>query len=267
MRPAFRPPRSAYRPGFRRAVVRRPCRNFVHGLTTAELGPPDFDRALGQHAAYVEALRSCGVEVVVLEGDERFPDSTFVEDPAVVTDRLAVITRLGAPSRRGEEAAIAEALAPFFPRPERIQGPGTLDGGDVLQAGSHFFIGLSGRTNRHGAEQLAAILKKYRYSASLVGLKDVLHLKTGVAHLGGADILAAGELLRKPDFRNFDLIPVADEESYAANSVWVNGTVLMPSGFEETKRAVERAGYPVLALDVSEFQKLDGGLSCLSLRF
>jgi len=256
-----------HHPTYRRAVVRRPCRNFVHGLTTAKLGPPDFDRALGQHAAYVEALRSCGVEVVVLEGDERFPDSTFVEDPAVVTDRLAVITGPGASSRRGEEAAIAEALAPFFSRLEKLQAPGTLDGGDVLQAGSHFFIGVSGRTNRHGAEQLAAILKRYRYSVSLVPLKDVLHLKTGVGYLGRADLLAAGEFVRHPDFRNFHVIPVADDESYAANSVWVNGTVLMPAGFEKTQRAVQRAGYPVRALDVSEFRKLDGGLSCLSLRF
>ncbi len=265
--PEFDPGPSEVQPRFSRAIVRVPCRNFVHGLTTAGLGRPDFDKALDQHAAYVEALRSCGVEVIILGGDERFPDSTFVEDPAVVTDRLAVIARPGAPSRRGEEDAIAAALAPFFPRLERIQAPGTLDGGDVLKAGVHFFIGLSARTNPAGAEQLAAILKKNGYSASMVALKNVLHLKTGVAYLGGNDLLAAGEFVGHPDFRRFHVIPVAVDESCAANMIWINGTLLMAAGFEKTRLAVENAGYVVRTVDVSEFRKLDGGLSCLSLRF
>ena len=265
--PEFDPGPSEVQPRFSRAIVRVPCRNFVHGLTAAGLGRPDFDKALSQHAAYVETLRSCGVEVVVLDADERFPDSTFVEDPAVVTDRLAVIARPGAPSRRGEEEAIAEALAPFFPRLERIQAPGTLDGGDILKAGVHFFIGLSARTNPAGAEQLAAILKKNGYSASMVALKNVLHLKTGVAYLGGNDLLAAGEFVGHPDFRRFHVIPVAGDESYAANMIRINGTLLMPAGFEKTRLAVEKAGYVVRTVDVSEFRKLDGGLSCLSLRF
>jgi dimethylargininase len=239
----------------------------VNGLTTAGLGRPDYEKALDQHAAYIDALRSCGVEVVVLDGDERFPDSTFVEDPAVVTDRMAVIARPGAPSRQGEEAAIAEALGRFFPRLEQIQAPGTLEGGDVLKAGDHFFIGLSARTNPDGAAQLAAVLETHGYTASTVTLRDVLHLKTGLATLERNDLLAAGEFVGHPDFRRFRIIPIDEDESYAANSLWVNGTILVPAGFGRTRRALENLGYVVRAVDVSEFRKLDGGLSCLSLRF
>jgi dimethylargininase len=252
---------------FQRALVRKPCRNFIHGLTTAGLGKPDYEKALRQHSDYIEALKFCGLEVIVLEADERYPDSVFVEDPAVVTDRMAVIARPGARTRRGEEDGIADALKPFFCRLERIQTPGTLEGGDVMKAGDRFFVGLSQRTNREGFEQFARILEKYGYAATAVPLRHVLHLKTGVAYLEYNDLIATGEFPSDPIFEEFRIIPVGSDESYAANSIWVNGRVLIPQGFEKTRRAVEDRGYPVLTVDVSEFRKLDGGLSCLSLRF
>jgi dimethylargininase len=252
---------------FMHAIVRKPCQNLVRGITAANLGTPDYEKAILQHAEYVDGLRSCGLEVIVLEADERYPDSTFVEDTAVVTEKMAVITSPGAPSRKGEEASVAEALKSFFPSLEYIQPPGTLEGGDVMKVGDHFFIGLSQRTNRDGANQFARIAEKFGYQSSLVPLKRVLHLKTGVAYLENKQLLATHEFMAHPVFEDFHRVPVGEDELYAANSVWVNGWVLVPAGFEKTKRAIENLGYAVKDIDVSEFRKLDGGLSCLSLRF
>ena len=252
---------------FRHAIVRTPSASMIHGLTSAGLGAPDYPTALDQHRRYVRALEACGLTVTVLPAEENFPDATFVEDTAVLTPRCAVITRPGAPSRRGETAAIEGALGRFHPVLERIQAPGTLDGGDVMLVGDHAYIGLSGRTNREGARQLIAILGRYGMTGSTVPLKHVLHLKTGVSYLGGNLLAASGEFLSEPQFRAFDLLPIADDERHAANCLWVNGRVLVPDGFPKTGAAIAAAGCPTVALAVSEFQKLDGGLSCLSLRF
>ena len=252
---------------FTNALVRRPCRGMVRGLSSAGLGPPDIGRALEQHAAYVEALRDCGLDVTVLEVDEAFPDSVFVEDTAVVCPEAAVVDLPGAPSRQGEERSVAQALAGFFPRLDAIAPPGTLEGGDVMRAGGQFFVGLSGRTNREGARQLGAFLGRHGYEVVTVPLGAILHLKTGVSYLEDGRLLAAGELVHEPAFSRFRVIPVPAGEEYAANSLWVNGRVLVPAGFPAARRAVEAAGCGTLALDVSEFRKLDGGLSCLSLRW
>ena len=252
---------------FTQALVLRPCRAMVRGLSSAGLGPPDASRALEQHAAYVEALRDCGLQVTVLEADEAYPDSVFVEDTAVVCPEAAVVDRPGAPSRQGEERSVAQALAGFFPRPDAILAPGTLEGGDVMRSGGQFFVGLSGRTNREGARQLAALLGRHGYEVLTVPLGALLHLKTGVSCLEQGRLLAAGGLAHEPAFSRFRVIPVPAGEEYAANSLWVNGRVLIPAGFPATRRAVEEAGCQTLVLDVSEFRKLDGGLSCLSLRW
>ncbi len=252
---------------FTKALVRRPCRGMVRGLSSAGLGPPDIGRALEQHAAYVEALRDCGLQVTVLEADEAFPDSVFIEDAAVVCPEAAVVDRPGAPSRQGEERSVAEALAAFFPGLDVVVAPGTLEGGDVMRAGGQFFVGLSGRTNREGARQLGAFLGRHGYEVATVRLGALLHLKTGVSYLEEGRLLAAGELAHEPAFSRFRVIPVPAGEEYAANSLWVNGRVLVPAGFPATRRAVEAAGCGTVVLDVSEFRKLDGGLSCLSLRW
>lgn len=252
---------------FKNALVRLPCRNMAHGLSTAGLGVPDYEKALSQHAAYADALRACGVEVTILAADENYPDSVFIEDMAVLSEKVAIITRPGASSRRGEEIAVAGALGWIHEQVEYIVPPGTLEGGDVLRAGNQFFIGISARTNESGAGQLAAILSKNGYSAILVPLRHVLHLKTGIAYLEYNRLLASGEFINHPQLGQFHIVPVADEESSAANSIWVNGRVLVPAGFPKTIQAIEKLGYETVPLDVSEFRKLDGGLSCLSLRF
>jgi len=252
---------------FTHAIVKRPGRSLVEGITTAALGRPDYTRALGQHDRYIDVLAQCGVKVTILEAEEQYPDSVFIEDTAVLAERCAVVTRPGAPSRQGEEISVLNALHTFYSNIERIQAPGTLEGGDVMRVGDHFYVGLSARTNDEGFQQFSDIMNKYGYTAAAVQMTDFLHLKTGLAYLENNNLLVAGEFVHHADFTAFNRIVIDKEESYAANCIWVNDAVLAPMGFMKTKAAVEMAGYTVHEVDVSEFRKLDGGLSCLSLRF
>lgn len=255
---------------FTRAITRPPGRTFSDGLTTAGLGPPDLPAALAQHAAYLAALEACGLEVTVLSPDDRFPDSTFVEDTAFLARGVAVLCRPGAPSRAGEVEAIRPALDAFFHSPAAIEAPGTVDGGDICEAGDHVFIGVSERTNEAGARQLASLLSSVGLDSSFVdirGIPGLLHLKSGIAWLGGRTLALTDLLASRPEFRNWSHLPVPPGEEYAANAVLVNGRVLLAAGFPRFEGAVRALGLPTVPLDMSEFRKLDGGLSCLSLRF
>lgn len=255
---------------FKNVIVRRPSRSMVEGITSApELGKPDFELALKQHDAYIEALKSCGVEVTVLQADERYPDSCFVEDVAVLTKTCAIITNPGAKTRKGEEQQMIETLKGFYPedKMEYVKAPGTIEGGDVMMVGDHFYVGLSARTNEEGAKQFITALEKHGYTGSMVPLEKVLHLKTGLAYLENNNLLVAGEFVDSPVFEKFNKIIIDESESYSANCIWVNDKVIVPAGYEKTKKAIEDAGYEVILVDTSEYRKLDGGLSCLSLRF
>ena len=255
---------------FQNVIVRRPCRAMVEGITSnPQLGKPDYEKALHQHDTYIEALKSCGVQVTVLPADERYPDSCFVEDPAVITRKCAIITNPGAESRNGEKDEIIGAIREFFPEDkiEYIVAPGTLEGGDVMMVGDHFYVGRSARTNEEGIRQFIAILNKHGLTGSEVPLTEVLHLKTGVNYLENGNMLVSGEFVEKEDFAKYNRIESPEEEAYAANCIWVNGTVIVPMGFPAVEAAVRNAGYPVILVDTSEYRKLDGGLSCLSLRF
>lgn len=255
---------------FRKAIVRRPCRNFAGGLTTADLGRPIFPRAIEQHDAYCQALEACGLEVIRLEPDERYPDSTFVEDTAVLTPRGAILTRPGASSRLGEIDAIEPTLCRNFPQLQSIIAPGTLDGGDICEAGEHFFIGISERTNEAGAAQLATWLNSLGYTSSLIdirGLSNILHLKSGIAYLGGRRLVVIESLRERKEFSEYERICLNPAEDYAANCLDINGRILVPAGFDETEKTLKQMGYQTIPLEMSEFQKMDGGLSCLSLRF
>jgi dimethylargininase len=252
---------------FTSAVVKRPCKNLVNGISSAGLGLPDFSLACRQHDQYVQALASCGLSVTVLDPDEAFADSTFIEDTCLVTQHCTVITRPGHPARRGETRAVAEAMHRFDRPILEITAPGTLDAGDVMQVDRHFYAGLSGRTNEAGIRQLAELLEPYGYTVSAIPLATVLHLKTGVSYLENDCLLAWGEFVTRPEFKGFKILAVDDSEAYAANSVWINDRVLVPAGFDKTRAMIESCGYDTIAVDVSEFRKLDGGLSCLSLRF
>jgi len=240
---------------------------MIAGLTTAGLGSPDHSLALGQHAAYVAALEDCGLEIIRLAADEQYPDSTFVEDVALLTSDCAIIMNPGAPSRRGETTEMRAVLKKYFVDIEELREPETADAGDIMMVGSHYFIGLSTRTNKAGALRIIEHLEQFGMSGSMVSLENVLHLKTGVAYLEHNNLIACGEFLSKGEFREFNILPIEQDEAHAANCLWVNDRVLMPGNCPKARATIQDAGYSVVELDISEYQKLDGGLSCLSLRF
>ena len=252
---------------FTQAIVRSPCKNITHGLTTASLGIPDYPNTLSQHRNYVKLLEELGLDVTELPPHENYPDSTFIEDTSVLTPDFAIITIPGAESRKGEVKAVEKLLEKEFRDIEKIENPATLDGGDVLEVENHFYIGISERTNLPGAEQFIEIVKNHGMTGSTINITKRLHLKSAVSYLGNNHILIDPESLNQTHFPKFEVVATAGEEGYSANSISVNGTVILPEGFPKTRVKVEKAGFLVRTLNVSEFQKLDGGLSCLSLRY
>jgi len=259
---------------FTKAIVRIPGSNFADGLTTVSLGIPHLDEVLTQHAHYCDALRECGLELTILMPDLAHPDSTFVEDAAILTPQAAILTRPGAASREGEVAAIRPTIEHFYFAPLTIDPPGTVDGGDICEAEDHFFIGISLRTNEEGARQLAAHLNSLGYTASTIDIRSmtsILHLKSGISYIGDNTLVVMEEMADNPQFNSefarFNLIRVSPAESYAANCVRINHRVLIAEGFPHLRDELTARGFNPLVLNMSEFQKMDGGLSCLSLRF
>jgi dimethylargininase len=255
---------------FRNAIVRPPPSSFAQGLSTSGLGAPILERALEQHARYCEALERCGLSLTRLSPDPRYPDGTFVEDDAILTPRGAVLARPGAESRRGEVPGMREVLSRFYPEVKAIESPGTLDGGDICEAGGKFFIGISQRTNEEGARQLSGFLEKEGYDCTFVdvrGTPGILHLKSGVAWLGEGRLVLIEALAGREEFREYESVRVGERESYAANCVRINDHVLLAAGHPVLEKALSRLGCRVVALEMSEYRKMDGGLSCLSLRF
>ena len=249
-----------------RAIVRTPGPDFGRGITSNKTASHDYELMLRQHAAYIQALRGIGLEVTVLDSLPGCPDAYFVEDAAVVTPEIALIARPGAEERRSEVGSIEQALRLYRPV-AHIEAPGTLDGGDVLTIHHDAFIGLSSRTNREGAEQLGSILRTHGYSWTTVTVGAGLHLKSGVNVIGEKALLITQAFAGCKAFRSYDQIVVSAGEEYAANSLLVNGTLLIPRGFPRICEELSRFGRPVIELDVSESRKMDGGLTCLSIRF
>lgn len=252
---------------FKHAIVRKPARSFQEGITSSNLGKPDYNKAVIQHSGYIETLKKCGLKIIPLNADETFPDSTFVEDTAVVNKDLAIIPNLGVSSRRGEELEIRIVLERFYDNIECIKKPGTLEGGDILKVDNKYYIGLSKRTNKEGAKQLKIILERYGYSCITVQLVNFLHLKSGIAYIGDNNLILTGEFINNPIFNEFNIINVDKDESYAVNCLKVNNYVLIAKGFKKLINSISNLGYKILEIDMSEFRKMDGGLSCLSIRF
>ena len=255
---------------FKHAIVRLPGANFAHGLTTVQLGAPLYEKVLQQHARYCDALRECGLKLTTLDADLDHPDSTFVEDTAVLTAQSAILTRPGARSRQGEVGAIRPALQSLFSSMLEIEAPGTLDGGDVCEADGRFFLGLSQRTNKEGARQLAVHLGGEGFTTAVIDVREmgsILHLKSGVSYLGENTLVVMEEMAELELFQGYELVRVGERESYAANCVRVNDRVLVAAGYPVLTTELRSRGFDPLELDMSEFQKMDGGLSCLSLRF
>ena len=255
---------------YTRAIVRPPPPTYAAGITSTREGAPDLPLALVQHQAYCLALEQCGLAVSVLSADAEFPDSCFVEDTAVLTARGAIATRPGAPSRVGEVSSIVAALHPYFSEIASVNAPGTVDGGDVCEADGHFLIGLSHRTNDEGARQLAGLLGDIGFPSSVIdirGSRRLLHLKTGISYLDDGRILLTSDVPRTAALAPYELIEVPEAERYAANCLCLNDKLVIADGYPVTRAALESCGYEILTLEMSEYRKMDGSLTCLSLRF
>ena len=253
---------------FTKAITKAPSPNYLDGITTSrpELGAPDPERVSVQHDTYVSTLRGLGLQVTELPADPEFPDSCFVEDPAVVIPEAAIITRPGAESRRGETVAIAAALH-GLKELGQIEAPGTMDGGDVLLVGKHFLIGLSERTNCAGAGQFAVLVEAFGYTCTPIPVAAGLHFKSSVNWVGEDNLLVTDEFATRAELKPYRCLVIEAEEAYAGNTLWVNNTLITPCGFPKTRALLDTLGLHVIELDTSEFQKMDGGLTCLSLRF
>ncbi|MGO2438627.1 N(G),N(G)-dimethylarginine dimethylaminohydrolase [Serratia quinivorans] len=251
---------------FTQAIARLPADSCASGQTTAQLGAPDIATTGRQFLAYVDTLLRLGLKVTVLPAAPAFPDAHFVEDTAVVMPELAVITHPGAPSRQGEVATIA----PLFEgeRPVvRMSQRGHLDGGDVLLVDRQFFVGLTSRTDEAGIGEFSAAVEPYGYRVTAIEVSAGLHLKSIVNYVGRNTLLLTENYQHHPAFSDFNSIVIPEAESYAGNTLWINDTLITPQGYPQTLAQIEKLGMPIVQLDTSEFKKMDGGLTCLSLRF
>ncbi len=218
-----------------------------------------------QHESYCDALRELGLELVWVSSDDRFPDSCFVEDPAVVVGDMAIISRMGAESRIGEEVAVRRVLR-AFKKIREIEAPGRLDGGDVLIIDRRVYVGLSGRTNRRATSQVRSIVSDLGYGVTPVEVKKGLHLKSSCNSIGEGHVVMVAGYIDESAFAEYERILVPQSEAYAANCLSVNEKVLVPEGYPTTRGMMEDAGLETLPLEMSEFEKCGGGLTCLSLR-
>ena len=252
---------------FSRAIVRQPARSVVDGLRATDGGNPTYDGIRAEHDAYVSALKAAGATVAALPPLEEFPDSVFVEDPALVFTEGAILLRPGAPSRAAEAGEIAPTLRGLFDVVLDLPS-GCADGGDVLVTSGQVIIGLSARTDRAGAEALVACLAQLGRKAAIVEKpKDVLHLKSACSLLDDETVLCTPALAGLGIFEGFRQIIAPDGEDAAANALRVNEVVLVGAGFPKTIERLGSLGYAVVPLDTAEIGKIDAGLSCMSLRW
>lgn len=245
------------------ALVRPPGDSYVNAICSA---PARIDVTLAreQHAAYCAALAEAGAKVETLPPDERYPDSCFMQDPAMVFGDLAVVGRMGTASRAGEPDALAEWLAPRF-EVRRIVAPGRLEGGDVLNLGDRLLVGETGRTNREGIAQLASFLEPQGIQVTWVPVREYLHLLTAATYVGKNVLVVNMDYAAHPAFAGLDKVVVPRAEEYAANTLGLGDYVIMPAGYRRTEQELTARGFRVLSIALSEFQKADGGVSCLSL--
>jgi len=235
-------------------------------LSFISRAPIDLRKARQQHGAYEQLLEKLGARVVSLPAEPDLPDSMFVEDPAIVLDELAVIFPLGTATRRAEVGSLVPALANFR-KLEYVALPGTLEGGDVLRIGRKLFVGLTRRSNAEGIRQLAQILAPYDYEVISVPVTGCLHLKSAVTFVGRNILLANRCWIDAEPLTGFEWIDVAEEEPHAANTLAIGATVIFPASFPRTRARLESRGFQVTALDISELQKAESGLTCSSLLF
>ncbi|MCB2095395.1 MAG: dimethylarginine dimethylaminohydrolase [Rhodobacteraceae bacterium] len=253
---------------FTRAITRRPGRSVTAGLRAEDTGTPDLALMLAHHADYVATLKETGAEVTELDPLEDFPDAVFIEDTALCLPEGAILMRPGAPSRIGEVAHVAPALRRFYGNIREITGPGHIEGGDILTTAREVLVGRSARTDAAGVAELKAILDSWGHALREVETPPgVLHFKTDCSLLDGDTVLSTRRLDASGCFRGYRVIHTAEGEEAAANAIRFNQFVLMPAGFPGTAETLRKAGYEVREIGNSECARLDGGMSCLSLRF
>jgi len=262
----------AHRPGlsfrFTHAITRTPADSVANGIRAVDAGDPSGEKFRAEHELYVTALQGAGLTVDVLPPLEDYPDSCFVEDPAFCLPEGAIQLRPGTASREGEGREIRSALNARFAKVVELPGGGHVDGGDVLMLDDVILIGLSARTDREGAEAFARVLGDWGYKAEVCETPEgVLHFKTACSTLGDNVILATKVMADSGFFGDRKIVRVAEGEEYAANVIRVNDVVLVPEGYPKTLAAIEAAGFKTVVLPTHEARKVDGGLSCLSLRF
>ena len=252
---------------FNSAIVRTPGRSVVNGLR-ANAGPaPSYEAVLAEQRTYINALEAAGVRVTTLAPLEQFPDSIFVEDPALVFTPAAILLRPGAPTRMAEAQELAATLAQRFPAVLQLRD-GFADGGDILVTPGCVYIGLSARTDNVGALALQQLLKSIGLTARVIDVPaGTLHLKTDCALVDDGTILTTRELASSGLFDGFRLLVVPAEERQACNALRVNDSVFVRAGCPRTAELLEKTGVKVIALPVDEVAKIDAGLSCMSLRW
>jgi len=226
--------------------------------------PIDHARALDQHAAYCQMLRECGAEVRTLDVNRDLPDCVLIEDTAIVLDEVAVLASMGAPSRGAEPAGVEPELRKYR-EVERVEFPATVEGGDVLRVGRRLLVGLSSRTNAAGVAALRAVAGRFGYEVTPVPVRQCLHLKSACAALPDGRLLANPDWLDAGALRGFELVRVPDEEPDAANAVLAGGRVCLPAAHPRMADLIRRLGFEVRVVDVSEFAKAEGCVTCLSL--
>lgn len=253
---------------FSYAITRAPGISIADGLRAVDAGAPDLDRFKAHHESYVKALKSTGAKVTVLEPLEEFPDAVFVEDTALCLAEGAIVMRPGAPSRLGEAAAMAPVLREFYGEVLEIKGPGFIEGGDILTTEREILVGRSARTDAAGIEELRGLVARWGYRVREVETPEgVLHFKTDCSLLDEETILSTERLAKSGCFDGYRVLLTGDGEEAAANAIRFNDLVLMPAGFPKTAERLARAGYEIREVGNTEAAKLDGGMSCLSLRF
>lgn len=253
---------------FTRAITRRPGTSITAGLRAEDIGNPDLSLMLAHHAAYVATLKETGAEVIELPPLEDFPDAVFVEDTALCLPKGAILMRPGAPSRMGEVAHMAPILRRLYADVREINGPGHIEGGDILTTAREVLVGRSARTDAAGVAELKTLLDDWGHTLREVHTPPgVLHFKTDCSLLDGETILATRRLDASGCFKGYRVIHTADGEEAAANAIRFNQFVLMAAGFPRTAENLRKSGYEVREIGNSECAKLDGGMSCLSLRF
>jgi len=235
-------------------------------LTYHAQEPIDVAKAEAQHAAYEEVLRQLGVRVVSMPAEPDLPDAVFVEDAGIVVDEVAVIPVMGAASRRPETESMARALSAYRPI-KFMQTPAALDGGDVMRIGRRLFVGASSRTNAEGIAQLRALLAEFGYEVTAVTVNGCLHLKSACTYVGKDTILINRAWIDVTPLAGFELLDVPASEPNAANALWIEDVVILPSAFPQTRALLEARGFAVRAVDVSELQKAEGGVTCKSIIF